>query len=114
MAKEEWGNKRTCQSCGAKFYDLQRNPIHCPTCNAHFDPESLPKVRRSRPAPAPKPAKPAKPAASEEIAEDALDDDDLDVEVEDAGDDDLIVDTDAIDGDDDDVGIKVEGNDETE
>ena len=27
MAKAEWGLKRTCLSCGARFYDLQREPI---------------------------------------------------------------------------------------
>lgn len=60
MAKPEWGVKRVCQSCAAKFYDLNRSPITCPKCAAPFDPEALLKSRRSRPVPA-KPAKPAKP-----------------------------------------------------
>ncbi|WP_339852442.1 FYDLN acid domain-containing protein, partial [uncultured Nisaea sp.] len=32
MAKPEWGIKRTCQSCGARFYDLMKSPIVCPKC----------------------------------------------------------------------------------
>ena len=60
MAKSEWGVKRVCQSCAAKFYDLNRSPITCPKCAASFDPEALLKSRRSRPAPAAKIAKPEK------------------------------------------------------
>ncbi|MCX7932423.1 MAG: FYDLN acid domain-containing protein, partial [Rhodovarius sp.] len=30
MAKPELGSKRTCVSCGARFYDLMRNPAVCP------------------------------------------------------------------------------------
>jgi uncharacterized protein (TIGR02300 family) len=30
------GTKRVCQSCGNKFYDLNRDPITCPICNALF------------------------------------------------------------------------------
>lgn len=62
MAKPEWGVKRVCQSCAAKFYDLGRSPITCPKCAAPFDPEALLKSRRSRPTPA-KAAKPEKSAA---------------------------------------------------
>ncbi len=58
MAKPEWGVKRVCQSCAAKFYDLNRSPITCPKCAAAFDPDALLKSRRSRPAPAVKAAKP--------------------------------------------------------
>lgn len=50
MAKAEWGLKRTCQSCGAKFYDMNRSPITCPKCGANFDPDALLKARRSKPA----------------------------------------------------------------
>jgi uncharacterized protein (TIGR02300 family) len=32
VAKPELGNKRQCQSCGAKFFDLNRDPIVCPKC----------------------------------------------------------------------------------
>lgn len=43
MAKPELGTKRQCQSCGAKFYDLGRNPITCPKCSAVFTPVVLPR-----------------------------------------------------------------------
>lgn len=34
-SKAERGTKRTCQngSCGARFYDLKRDPIVCPMCS---------------------------------------------------------------------------------
>ena len=50
MAKPEWGTKRICLSCGAKFYDLLRSPILCPACGAEFDPEAAGRARRQRPA----------------------------------------------------------------
>lgn len=30
------GTKRTCQGCGARFYDLENTPIVCPMCEAEF------------------------------------------------------------------------------
>ncbi|UOM33529.1 TIGR02300 family protein [Acuticoccus sp. I52.16.1] len=36
MAKPELGTKRLCPNCGAKYYDLNRDPIMCPKCNASF------------------------------------------------------------------------------
>ncbi|MGD0187728.1 MAG: TIGR02300 family protein [Roseiarcus sp.] len=36
MAKPELGAKRQCQNCGAKFFDLNRDPIVCPKCGAIF------------------------------------------------------------------------------
>jgi uncharacterized protein (TIGR02300 family) len=36
VAKPELGGKRQCQNCGAKFFDLNRNPITCPKCGAVF------------------------------------------------------------------------------
>jgi len=39
MAKKaERGTKRTCQntSCGARFYDLARDPITCPICGSVY------------------------------------------------------------------------------
>ena len=49
MAKPEWGTKRICQSCGARFYDFGRSPITCPACGAVFDLEILNRARRARP-----------------------------------------------------------------
>lgn len=51
MVKPEWGTKRICQSCGARFYDFQRQPIVCPSCGATFEPEVLARSRRPRAAP---------------------------------------------------------------
>lgn len=36
--KLERGTKRTCQNpdCGARFYDLNRDPITCPICNTVY------------------------------------------------------------------------------
>jgi len=48
MAKPEWGVKRMCASCGARFYDLLRNPIVCPKCEAVFDPADLTRPRRAK------------------------------------------------------------------
>ena len=36
MAKPELGSKRQCQNCGAKFFDLNRDPIVCPKCGTIF------------------------------------------------------------------------------
>ena len=33
MAKPELGTKRLCGNCGAKFYDLNKDPIVCPKCH---------------------------------------------------------------------------------
>ena len=51
MAKPEWGTKRICPSCGARYYDLLRDPIVCPKCSTPFDPEALLRARRARPSP---------------------------------------------------------------
>lgn len=47
VAKREWGTKRLCTGCGARFYDLQKNPITCPSCNEVHVPEVATKSRRS-------------------------------------------------------------------
>ena len=36
MSKPELGIKRLCGNCGAKFYDLNKAPIACPTCATAF------------------------------------------------------------------------------
>jgi len=47
VAKPEWGHKRTCQSCGCRFYDLKRTPILCPKCGTNVEPDVPFKVRRA-------------------------------------------------------------------
>ena len=107
MAKPEWGTKRTCQSCGALFYDKTKNPAACPKCGAEDNLQPLLKPRRSPPTPkpAPKPA-PVKKVETEDEDEDADDDDIEDLEVDD-DDDDLIVDVSDDDDDDDDDDVAV-------
>jgi len=109
VAKPEWGTKRICQSCGAPFYDLRRDPIVCPKCGTVFDPEAVLKSRRTRPQEEPAPPKPA-PAKAEvdelesEDEEEALeseDDDDVLEDANDLGDDDVAGVIDAGDEDDD-------------
>lgn len=48
MAKDKLGIKRLCLSCGKRFYDLHRNPIHCPSCGAKFDTNPSGRTRRQR------------------------------------------------------------------
>ena len=37
MTKAELGTKRLCPNCGARYYDLNRNPIICPRCGTQFE-----------------------------------------------------------------------------
>lgn len=71
MAKPELGTKRLCASCGAKFYDLSRNPIVCPKCGTVF--EVVVPVSRAKPeavrAAAPVAAKPVMEVAETQDAE---------------------------------------------
>lgn len=46
MAKPEWGIKRTCSTCGARFYDLKRVPVICPKCESEIDIDALSRPRR--------------------------------------------------------------------
>ena len=62
MAKPELGLKRQCMSCGAKFYDLNKDPAVCPKCGTVFQASALARV------PAPVVAR-AAPAADDDEAE---------------------------------------------
>ena len=64
MAKPELGTKRLCANCGAKFYDLSKDPIHCPKCGTVHVVVQV--VSRSRPEPAPV-VVPRPPAPVEEV-----------------------------------------------
>jgi uncharacterized protein (TIGR02300 family) len=44
MAKPELGVKRQCMSCGAKFYDLNKDPAVCPKCGTVFQATALSRV----------------------------------------------------------------------
>ena len=49
MAKPELGTKRLCGNCGAKFYDLSKDPIVCPKCHTVMALAAM--TARSRPEP---------------------------------------------------------------
>ena len=52
MANPALGTKRICSGCAAKFYDLGKDPIVCPTCETVFvmpKPEPARGGRRSAP-----------------------------------------------------------------
>jgi uncharacterized protein (TIGR02300 family) len=44
VAKPELGTKRQCMSCGAKFYDLNKDPATCPKCGTVYQAASLTRV----------------------------------------------------------------------
>ena len=120
MAKPELGTKRLCASCGAKFYDLNKDPIVCPKCETVFHPVVS---TRGRPEPArtvaplaPEVAEPAETADVELVSLEEADaendggkkaaatadvDTEDDVEVADDGnEDDTFLETDEDEGDD--------------
>ena len=111
MAKPEWGLKRTCLSCGSRFYDMKKDPIVCPSCAKVFDPDAVLRPRRSRApveAVAPKPAAAPVVAVKEDKDELGLDnaDDVVDLD-DDDDDDDALEDTSDLGDDDEDVPVVV-------
>ena len=96
MPKEEWGVKRVCPSCSTRFYDLQRDPMVCPSCGHSTTLESL-TAGKGRTLVADKSDAKSAPQAEADIEnDDVLDDGDAEVEL----DDDLLD-----DDDDDDVSL---------
>jgi uncharacterized protein (TIGR02300 family) len=104
VAKVDLGMKLTCESCGARFYDLNKQPGICPKCGtANARPVIFKASRRPSAEDREKAAQlakaPPKPApADEDVAADATDDEDEDV----------IEDTSDLGEDDDDVEVPVE------
>lgn len=111
MAKAEWGTKRICHSCAARFYDLQHDPIVCPKCSTKYDPEAVLKSRRSRPVveekpvPAPKKKAPVVPIVAGDEADAVADEA---VPAADEADDAVIEDTSDLGEDEDDVAEVIE------
>ncbi len=116
MVKASWGTKRTCQSCAARFYDLNKGPIKCPKCGREHDREDFVKVRRGRgataaaaAATAAAAAAAAKLAAKKKSDEAALAGDELpDVE----GDDEALEEADDLADDTEDLEVEVEVEDD--
>lgn len=73
MPKEEWGVKRVCPSCAVRFYDLQRDPLTCPSCDEEFSLDSLTQSK-GKVAAADKASMPKKEAKAEAPADDDSDD----------------------------------------
>ncbi|EFH12189.1 TIGR02300 family protein [Pseudoroseomonas cervicalis] len=97
MAKPELGLKRTCVACGAKFYDLTRQPAVCPKCGTE-QPAEQPRLRR---AAAPVEEKVKKRAVAPEADTD-------DVELEDVDGDDALEDAEDLDDAEDDLDGEIE------
>ena len=104
MAKAEWGVKRTCSSCRARFYDLAREPVVCPKCGAELDISAPVKPKRIKPGASGKTAPVAAAVTAdtdliddEDELEEDIDDDDLDEAIDD--DDEVVLDDDEDDDD---------------
>ncbi len=119
MVKPAWGMKRTCQSCGTRFYDLQRDPIICPKCATVYDPDAVSRTRRGRTTAAA--AKPAPRAPVPELAETPadtaapeLEEAEIEIAEEETEGEDVIEDTEDLPEDDNDVTEVIENVDEEE
>lgn len=102
MVNPDWGIKRTCHSCGAKYYDFKKKQPECPSCNTLFDPEALLKSRR-RAMPE---EKVKKVEAIEEVVVETED------EVEETESDEVLENTDDLGGDE--VEVEADGDDKEE
>lgn len=133
VARPKLGTKRDCPSCGARFYDLEKEPCTCPKCEHEFVPEPLLKSKQRVPEPQePKKETPEEEETTEapeveEVTEEKLttfsedDDEDSDGDEDDAliagiedvdeesesEEDDTLID---LDEDEDDVGIMIDPN----
>ncbi|MFK7835228.1 MAG: TIGR02300 family protein [Sulfitobacter sp.] len=90
MPKEEWGTKRLCPTTGKRFYDLNKNPIVSPYTGEVLEVDAS----KSRMIAADAEDAATTKAKAAETEEDALIDDEDDVDVE--------LDDDILDDDDDD------------
>lgn len=76
VAEDPRGLKRICTSCGVRFYDLNKRPIICPSCETEFTGEIKVKTRRSRAAIATEALEEEKAAQEKKAANDKTEDDD--------------------------------------
>jgi len=108
VAKAELGMKLTCESCGARFYDLNKQPGHCPKCGTANARPIIFKASR-RPAEDREKAAAAAAAAAKAAAV-VTEDSDVEVEGDDDEDEAVIEDTSDL-GEDDDVDVPVQKDD---
>ncbi len=119
MVKPAWGTKRTCQGCGARFYDLQRDPIICPKCATVYDPDAVSRTRRGRVTaavakPVPRVAVPDLVEPPGEVVAPELEEAGLEIAAEETEAGDVIEDTEDLPEDDNDVAEVIESVDEEE
>lgn len=48
MVKPQWGVKRTCPECSARFYDMKKKPPVCPNCHTKISLDTANKPKRTR------------------------------------------------------------------
>lgn len=102
MAKEEWGTKRTCPKCGARFYDLgKEDPVTCIECGNEWTPEPILKTKQ------PIVAEDEETPESKE-SEDGEDLETEDIDIGDDDEDDVLGDASLDDDDDDEVAAMVD------
>lgn len=108
MAKADLGMKLTCESCGARFYDLNKQPGHCPKCGTANARPVIFKTSRGRPSE--EKAAAAKAAAA--AAAKPVPAEDPEAAADDEEDEGVIEDTSDLGEDDDEVEVEIE-KDET-
>ena len=117
MAKPELGSKHQCQNCGAKFFDLNKDPVVCPKCGTVF--QGAPRARAavkpeeeeaelSTPAGVEVVSLDEVEAGEEKAAEPAVDDIDVEEDAEDDAADDPFLEEE--EEDDDDVSNLIDGD----
>lgn len=101
MVNPQLGTKRTCTTCGARFYDLNKAPIVCPKCGAENEKDVV-KIKRGGKGSRNDAAK--KAVAARPVAEEEDEVEDVLLDADDDGDDaDLMEDTSDLGEDDDDM-----------
>lgn len=120
MSKPELGTKHQCQNCGAKFFDLNKEPIVCPKCGTVFQVAAAARARPAAKAEEEEETEVAAPAGVEVVsldeveageekaaAEPVVDDIDVEEDAEEAPDDPFLEEEEE---DDDDVTNLIDGD----
>jgi uncharacterized protein (TIGR02300 family) len=103
MVKPELGTKRVCVSCGARFYDLTKQPAVCPKCGTE-QPVEQPRPRRTGGGNVVEDRRPKKPVPAPGVEEA-----DIEVEgVEDVEEEDVLEDAADLEDDADAIGPDIE------